>query len=180
MRAAVLFEPDTPLQIEELTLDDPKASEVRVRLTAVGVCHSDYHYMAGDLKCPLPVVLGHEGTGEVTAVGAGVERIGVGDSVVLMWRPRCGHCRFCSSGRPAQCQSGRLAIQTGGLLAGTPRLHLGDRDVRHFLAASCFAEECVVAEQSVIRVASTVPPKVAAIAGCAVITGVGAVLHVLD
>ncbi len=180
MKAAVLFEPGTPLQIEELTLDEPKAGEVRVSLKAVGVCHSDYHYMVGDLTCRLPIVLGHEGAGEVITVGGGVTRVAPGDSVVLMWRPRCGSCRYCSSGRPAQCQSGQLAIQTGGLLDGTTRLHLGARDVHHFLAASCFAEECVVAEQSVIKVPAAVPPRIAAIVGCAVVTGVGAVFNVLQ
>lgn len=180
MKAAVLFEARAPLRIEDLTLDEPRAGEVQVRLKAVGICHSDYHYMVGDLPCPLPAVLGHEGTGEVVAVGPGVTRVAPGDSVVLMWRPRCGRCRYCSSGRPALCQSGRLASQPGGLLDGTTRLHIRDREVRHFLGVSCFAEECVVAEQSVIPIPSTVPPAVAAIAGCAVITGVGAVLNVLQ
>jgi Zn-dependent alcohol dehydrogenase len=180
MRAAVLHRPGTPLELEDVTLDDPQAGEVRVRLSAVGVCHSDYHYMVGDIPCPLPIVLGHEGTGEVVAVGSGVTRVAPGDSVVLTWRPRCGQCRFCSSGRPALCQSGRRAVQSGGLLDGTTRLHLDGAPLRHFLGASCLAEECVVAEQSIVAIPSTVPPRIAAILGCAVITGVGAVLNVLQ
>jgi Zn-dependent alcohol dehydrogenase len=180
VKAAVLYEPGTPLQMEELELDEPLAGEVRVRLSAVGVCHSDYHYMVGDLPCPMPIVLGHEGTGTVVSVGPGVSRVRRGDSVVLMWRPRCGNCRYCSSGRPGQCQSGRLAVRTGGLLDGTTRLHVAGRDVHHFLGASCFAQECVVAEQSIVPIDASVSPMIAAILGCAVITGVGAVLNVLE
>ncbi len=180
VRAAVLYEAGQPLRIEEVSLDEPRAGEVRVRIEAVGVCHSDYHYMVGDLRCPTPVVLGHEGAGTVVSIGQGVTRVRPGDTVVLMWRPRCGFCEFCSTGRPALCQSGRLAIQTGGLLDGTTRLHQGGRDIHHFLAASCFAEECVVSEQSVIPISATVDPRIAAIVGCAVVTGVGCVLNVLN
>jgi S-(hydroxymethyl)glutathione dehydrogenase/alcohol dehydrogenase len=165
--------------IEELELAEPRAREVRVRVDAVGVCHSDYHYMTGDLTCPLPIVLGHEGAAKVVAVGPGVTKVEPGDSVVLMWRTRCGSCRYCSTGRPAMCQEGRRAILSGGLLDGTSRLRRGGEEVKHFLGASCLAEECVVSEQSIVPISATIPPEVAAIAGCAVITGVGAVLNVL-
>lgn len=179
MRAAVLHDVGSPLEIEELDLAEPREGEIRVRLAAVGVCHSDHHYMKGDLPCPLPIVLGHEGAGEVVAVGPGVTTVQAGDSVVLMWRTRCGSCRYCSAGRPAMCQEGRAAILAGGLLDGTSRLRLAGREVKHFLGASCFAEECVVSEQSVVPIPAAIPSEVAAIVGCAVITGVGAVLNVL-
>ena len=179
MKAAVLDRPGSPLVIEELELAEPREHEVRVRLDAVGVCHSDYHYMTGDLTCPLPIVLGHEGAGKVISVGAGVTKVEPGESVVLMWRTRCGSCRYCSAGRPAMCQEGRRAILNGGLLDGTSRLRRGGEEVKHFLGASCLAEECVVSEQSIVPISATIPSEVAAIAGCAVITGVGAVLNVI-
>jgi Zn-dependent alcohol dehydrogenase len=179
MKAAVLREPATPLQIEDLSLEEPREGEVLVRVQAAGVCHSDYHYMLGHLKWPSPVVLGHEGAGVVEQVGPGVKRVGSGDSVVLMWRPRCGHCRFCATGRPGLCEAGRIQSVTGGLLDGTTRLRSGGDEVHHFLGVSCFAEQCVVAEQSVIPIPADISPKIAAIVGCAVITGLGAVLNVV-
>jgi Zn-dependent alcohol dehydrogenase len=179
VKAAVLDRPGSPLVIDELELAEPREHEVRVRLDAVGVCHSDYHYMTGDLTCPLPIVLGHEGSGKVVSVGAGVTKVTPGDSVVLMWRTRCGSCRYCSTGRPAMCQEGRREILNGGLLDGTSRLRRGSEEVKHFLGASCLAQECVVSEQSIVPMSATIPSDVAAIAGCAVITGVGAVLNVV-
>ena len=178
-RAAVLYEPGQPLRIEELSLERPRAGEVLVRVEAAGVCHTDLHYMNGDLTCAMPVVPGHEGAGVVEAVGEGVTSVVPGDAVVLMWRPRCGSCDYCSSGRPALCESSLIQRSTGGLLDGTSRLRRGRQDVRHLLGVSCFAERCVVAEQSVIPVPAGIPPRVAALVGCAVITGTGAVLNVI-
>ena len=178
-RAAVLHEPATPLVIEDVTIDEPQAQEVLVGILAAGICHSDYHYMRGDLSCPLPAVLGHEGCGVVEAVGPGVTRVAPGDRVVLMWRPACGHCRFCLTGRPALCEIGQRSRQTGGLLDGTSRLHLRGAEVKHFLGVSCLAERSVVAEQSVLRVAPDTPVEIAAMAGCAVVTGVGVALNVI-
>jgi Zn-dependent alcohol dehydrogenase len=179
IRAAVLFEPRQPLQLEEVSLAPPRAGEVLVRVEAAGCCHSDYHYMAGDLTCPLPVVLGHEGAGVVEATGPGVERVAPGDAVCLMWRPRCGECAYCLIGRPQLCVKGRVQATTGGLLDGTSRLSIGDRRAHHFLGVSCFAERCVVSDRSVVPIPQGVPFEVAAIAGCAVITGVGAVLRAI-
>lgn len=124
MRAAVLYEAGQPMRVEELTLDEPHDGEVLVRVEAAGVCHSDLHNMTGDLACPKPVVLGHEGFGIVEAVGAGVTRVQPGDSVVLMWRPRCGQCAYCTTGRPALCVTAKVQTATGGLLDGTSRLRL--------------------------------------------------------
>jgi S-(hydroxymethyl)glutathione dehydrogenase/alcohol dehydrogenase len=144
------------------------------------VCHSDLRYMTGDLTCRLPAVLGHEGAGIVEEVGPGVSGVEPGDAVVFMWRPRCGQCELCLTGRPALCAAIKVPVATGGLLDGTSRLSLGDgRPAHHFLGVSCFAEYCVVAQESVVRVPAGTPPRIAALTGCAVITGVGAVLNVM-
>lgn len=175
----MLHEVGAPLRVEEVELEAPRAGEVLVRVAAAGVCHSDYHYMTGDLACRLPVVVGHEGAGRVEAVGAGVARVGPGDAVALLWRPRCGVCRFCIRGQPVLCELGRVQAQTGGLPDdGTTRLRLGGKTVHHLMGVSCLAEHVVVSEKSVVPIPARVPPPVAAITGCAVVTGVGAVLNV--
>lgn len=179
MRAAVLRRAGQPMGVEDVDLAPPGPGEVQVRVQAAGVCHSDLHYMTGDLPTRLPVVLGHEGAGVVERVGPGVTRVAPGDQVVLMWRPRCGHCGPCSSGRPALCTSARVQVSSGGLLDGTSRLSVDGGTVHHFLGVSCFAERAVLAQESVIRIPDGTSPTVAALVGCAVVTGVGAVLNVL-
>lgn len=179
MKAAVLHRPGQPLAVEDVDLDDPGPGEVTIRVLAAGVCHSDLHYMNGDLNTRLPAVLGHEGTGVVEQVGEGVTRVGPGDTVITLWRPRCGDCEFCTTGRPALCALGRVHPASGGLLDGTSRLNLNGEKVHHLMGVSCFAEKCVVSERSVIVIDPAVPPEVAAIAGCAVVTGVGAALNVM-
>src|SRR3954454_16957616 len=177
MRAAVLHETGTPLALEELELEPPRAGELQVRVEAAGVCHSDHHYMTGDLRIPLPVVVGHEGGAVVESVGAGVESIRPGDRVALLWRPRCGRCRHCLAGQPVMCVLGRVQATTGGLPDdGTTRLRLDGREVHHLMGVSCFAERAVVSEKSQVKITDGVPTAIAAISGCAVITGVGAVL----
>jgi Zn-dependent alcohol dehydrogenase len=179
IRAAVLHEVGQPLRVEEVELEAPRAGEVRVRVAAAGVCHSDYHYMRGDLVCRLPVVVGHEGAGWVEAIGAGVDRVRPGDAVALLWRPRCGVCRFCIIGQPVLCELGKVQAESGGLPDdGTTRLRLDGQTVHHLMGVSCLADQVVVSEKSVVRIPERVPPAVAAITGCAVVTGVGAVLNV--
>ena len=149
MRAAVLYEPGRPLQIEEVQLAPPRAGEVRVRVAAAGVCHSDYHYMSGELTAvQLPMVLGHEGAGVVEEVGPGVTSVRSGDRVVLLWRTSCGRCEHCVSGRPVLCSVGAEARGSGHLPDGSSRLRGGDQELRHFLGVSCFAEQTVCAEQA--------------------------------
>ncbi|NBE95149.1 zinc-binding dehydrogenase [Nonomuraea sp. KC401] len=180
MRAAVLREPGSPLTVEDIDLAVPQRREVQVRVEAAGVCHSDLHYMTGDLQGRLPAVLGHEGVGIVEGVGPGVTRVAPGDRVVMTWRPRCGECEFCTSGRPALCVLGRVQGTTGGLPDGTTRLSAGGETVHHLMGVSCFAERCVVSDRSVVVIPKDVSAEVAAIVGCAVVTGVGAVLNVMS
>jgi Zn-dependent alcohol dehydrogenase len=177
MKAAVLYEPRTPLRIEEVRLDEPGDGEVRVRVVAAGVCHSDYHFMSGELPTPMPVVLGHEGAGIVESVGHGVTKVKPGDTVVFLWRASCGSCEYCVSGHPALCDISKIQRANGGLLDGSSRLRSGDRELKHFLGVSCFAEECVVAQESLIGIPADTPMEIAALLGCSVMTGVGAVLN---
>ncbi|HEU5158208.1 MAG TPA: Zn-dependent alcohol dehydrogenase [Streptosporangiaceae bacterium] len=177
MIAALLERTGTPLVVRDLLLDPPHEGEVLVRVEAAGVCHSDQHYLSGDLRSPLPVVPGHEGAGVIEAVGPGVTRFAPGQRVCLMWRPRCGRCRYCLAGRPVLCEATRVLAASGGLLDGTTRLSADGAPVHHLLGVSCFAEYCVVSERAVVPVPPGVPAEIAAITGCAVITGVGAVLN---
>jgi S-(hydroxymethyl)glutathione dehydrogenase / alcohol dehydrogenase len=171
-RAAVMRAYDTPLSVEEITLDDPGAGEVVVRLAATGVCHSDHHMLGGAFKTPLPVVLGHEGAGIVESVGQGVRGISPDDHVVLAWIPSCGRCRYCATGRPALCAD-RQGVERPG---GPMRLHGADGvGIHQFLDTSAFAERVLVREEGIIPIAADVPLEVAALVGCAVLTGVGAV-----
>jgi NDMA-dependent alcohol dehydrogenase len=177
MRAAVLYEAKQPLRVEDVELDGPRDGEVLVRIGAAGVCHSDYHFMNGDIPIGLPCVLGHEGAGVVEEVGRGVTAIRPGDHVVLLFRAGCGRCEFCSRGRPALCWMAGQLRSTGRLLDGTSRLRRGDAEIKHFLGVSCFAERTVVPEQGVVRIPEDVSLEVAALVGCAVMTGVGAVMN---
>ena len=178
MRAAVLRGAGAGVEVEDLDLDAPHPGEVRVRVEAAGVCHTELHYISGDIPCPLPVVLGHEGVGVVEEVGAGVTDMVSGARVVFTWRPRCGECEYCVTGRPVMCVYGRVQASSGGLMDGTSRLHRGNEGIHHFLGVSCFAERAVVSRRAVVPIADDIPAAVAAVVGCAVVTGVGAVLNV--
>lgn len=180
MKAAVCSAVNGGMVVEDVLLGDPGPDEVLVRIDAAGVCHSDHHYLTGDLVCPLPVVPGHEGAGVVVEVGERVAAVRPGDPVCLMWRPRCGRCRFCLAGRPGLCQSGAIHASSGGLQDGTTRLSRPDGEqVHHLMGVSCFAEYAIVSERAVVPIPADVPPEVAAITGCAVITGVGTVLNAI-
>jgi Zn-dependent alcohol dehydrogenase len=179
VRAVVLRSPGKPPQLEDVELSAPQAGELLVRIEAAGVCHSDYHYMTGDLTAPLPLVLGHEGAGIVEEVGSSASgRVRVGDRVALLWRPRCGRCDACIAGNPVLCELGRVQATAGSLPDGTSRLSLPDGgELHHLMGVSCFAERVVVNENAAVVVPDGVPPEIAAISACAVITGVGAVFH---
>ncbi len=176
MRAAVLYEHDTPLRVEEVEVDPPKGGEVLVRMAASGVCHSDLHMLKGIHPAPLPAILGHEGAGVVEEAGPGVTNVKPGDHVILSWLPYCGHCRMCASGRPNVCVN--VAWSESGTMAdGTVRFHRGGERIHHYIATSSFAELSVVPAQCAIPVDPALPLTELSLMGCAVATGVGAVLN---
>ena len=176
MRAAVLREVGTRMRIEDVTLADPKPGEALVRIVGTGVCHSDYHVIKGEWASPLPIVLGHEASGVVEAIGAGVTQAAPGDHVVLSFAPNCGQCAYCVAGRPHLC-SAYLHLPPGGLLDGTSRLSRGAETIYMFGRMASFAEYAVVAGASLIPIRKDVPLAKAALIGCAVMTGVGAALN---
>ncbi len=176
IKAAVLYEANTPLVVEPVQLDDPKDGEVLVRIGAAGVCHSDYHVMKGEWTPPLPIVLGHEAAGIVESVGAGVGRVRPGDRVILNFRPNCGWCAHCSRGEPVLCNG--ADSERWLLFDGTARLHTrAGRDLNHFARTASFAEYAVVPESGAVPVRDDVPLDKAALIGCSVMTGVGAVIN---
>jgi len=169
VRAAVLSAPGEALRLAELDLPEPGPGQVRVRIAATGVCHSDLSLAKGTLRQAMPVVLGHESAGTVVSVGDGVTRIRPGDRVVLCWAPPCGACWFCAEGEPWLCaHSSDAAAKPYATVDGEP-VHPG-------LSTGGFAEETVVSERAVLPVPDAVPLEHAALVGCAVMTGVGAVL----
>lgn len=181
VKAALLRAANTPFEITTLHLDDPKAGEVRVRIAASGVCHSDWHLVTGTTKHPMPCVAGHEGAGVIDAVGDGVAHLRPGDHVCLSWAPACGDCFYCQHGKPNLCDTFTAPIWDGVMLDGTPRLHtLDGEDVYHYCGLASHAEYVVVPEQACIRIRQDVPLEIAALVGCAVATGVGSVLYTAD
>jgi S-(hydroxymethyl)glutathione dehydrogenase / alcohol dehydrogenase len=171
VRAAVLRATGTPLRVEEVTLPDPGANQVRVRLIATGVCHSDLSLARGTLTHSTPVVLGHEGCGRIVEVGSAVRDLSPGDVVLLNWAPACRACWWCDRGEPFLCaHADRAGAQAyGNLDDGTP--------VYPGLGVAAFSTETVVAEAACIRIPDDVNLEEAALLGCAVLTGVGAVNH---
>ncbi|MCW1822550.1 MULTISPECIES: zinc-binding dehydrogenase [Mycolicibacterium] len=175
IQAAVLDGNGT-ISIEHVDLAAPGPGEVRVQIAAAGVCHSDLHVTTGAWDVPAPVVLGHEGSGVVTAVGTGVDDLQPGDHVVLSWVPGCGECRACQAGRPAQCSLVASVVATGGTLYdGTTRLSNERGPIHHYLGVSSYAEQVVVPRSGAIKVRKDAPLEDIAIVGCAIATGVGAV-----
>jgi NDMA-dependent alcohol dehydrogenase len=177
MRAAVLNGVGEPLSIEELDLAPPGPGEVAVRLGASGVCHSDWNVISGATANPLPVVLGHEGAGVVEDVGEGVTSVSAGDRIVLSWLPSCGRCFYCTQGRPVLCEWSTPAMLAGTLPDGTTRLSRDGESVYHYSFLSTFAERCVVPEGSCVPVRKDAPFEIAALVGCAIMTGIGATMN---
>lgn len=176
MRAVVLREPGRAVEVEEVELDPPKAGEVLVRVAAAGVCHSDVRLADGELgRGRWPMVLGHEGAGVVESVGEGVGHVVPGDHVAFSFVPACRACSFCRSGHPNLCEvAGRCAI-AGMLLDGTSRLHVNGDTLQHGLMTACFAERTVVAAAGAVPIPDELPLWQAALLGCGVVTGIGAV-----
>ncbi len=166
-----------PLRIETVDLDGPGEGEVLVQIAGAGLCHSDLSAIEGNRPRALPAVAGHEAAGIVAEVGRGVTRLSPGDHVVMLFVASCGACALCQSGRPNLCQSSWSARAAGTLQSGARRLSRAGQPLNHYSGISCFAEYAVVSERSLMAVPKSVPLLDAAIMGCAVITGVGAVLN---
>ena len=166
-----------PLSIETVVLDPPGRDEVLVRIGAAGLCHSDLSVINGDRPRPLPMALGHEAAGVIEEVGEGVQDLVRGDRVVMVFMPSCGHCLPCAEGRPALCEPGAAANGAGTLLSGARRLRCDGAAVNHHLGCSAFAEYAVVSRRSVVKIDPELPLEEAALFGCAVLTGVGAVVN---
>lgn len=174
MRAAVLRATDEPFTIEDVELAAPGQGEVEVKLEAAGVCHSDWNVVTGATSNPLPAVLGHEGAGVVVSVGEGVEGVAEGDHVVLSWLPACGRCFYCTQGRHVLCDMAMEDMFRGTLPGGALRLSQNGDSLYHYSYLSAFAERCIVPEGCCVRVRDDAPFEVAALVGCAVMTGYGA------
>ena len=177
INAAILWEQGAPLSVEEAELEAPRAGEVLVEVKSAGVCHSDLHPARGDWPARLPLVLGHEGAGVVREVGEGVTGVRVGDRVVFCWAPPCGACPPCLEGRPVLCDRLERTTYRNRLPAGGTRLTARGQDVAHFNGTACFADFAVVAAEGAIPVPDDVSFEALATLGCAVITGVGAVVN---
>jgi alcohol dehydrogenase len=167
------------LEIRELDLDDPGPGEVLVRIVAAGLCHSDLSVIDGSRVRPLPMLLGHEASGIVEGIGPGVTDVVDGDHVVLSYVPSCGRCVPCQSGRPALCEPAMATNGAGTLPGGGRRLTLaeGGEPINHHLGVSAFADHAVVSQASLVRIDPEADLTTAAVLGCAVLTGVGAVVN---
>ena len=177
MGAEAPYAKSKPLAIEELELDDPSHGEVLVKIAAAGLCHSDLSVIDGNRPRPTPMVLGHEAAGIVEKLGPAVDDLKLGDHVVMVFVPSCGHCLPCAEGRPALCEPGAAANGAGTLLSGQRRLHRNGTDVHHHLGVSAFAEYATVSRRSLVKIEKGLPLDEAALFGCAVLTGVGAVIN---
>lgn len=185
IRAAVLnktsvafpYSESKPVSIETIDLDDPGPGEVLVKMAAAGLCHSDLSVINGDRPRPLPMVIGHEAAGIVEATGSGVDDLQKGDHVVIVFMPSCGHCVPCAEGRPALCEPGIKANTAGTLISGAKRMHRNGTEVSHQVGVSAFAEYAVMSRNSLLKVDQSLPLDIAALFGCAVLTGMGAVVN---
>ena len=185
MRAAVIDEigkprpyaTSRPLSIDEVELDPPGDGEILIRIGAAGLCHSDLSTINGDRPRQVPMVLGHEAAGEVMELGPGVKDLAIGDHVVLVFVPSCGTCVPCMEGRPALCEPGAKANGAGVMLSGGTRLKRKGKPLFHHIGVSAFAEYAVVSRRSAVKVDRSLPFEEAALFGCAVVTGAGAVIN---
>jgi Zn-dependent alcohol dehydrogenase len=175
-KAVVCRENNKPLRVEEISVDAPKRGEARVRLGACGVCHSDLSAVTGTIALPLPLVLGHEGAGVVEEVGEDVSGLKSGDPVAFSFVYMCGKCRFCVSGRPVLCLEQGRALTTP--LEGTPRTHdAAGKPLNIFSGCGAMAEYATVSAENLIKIDAKIPLECAALVGCGVTTGVGAVFN---
>ena len=177
IRAAVAWEPNKPLSIEEIDLEAPRRGEVLVKLKATGVCHTDAYTLSGaDPEGIFPVILGHEGAGIVTELGEGVTTLEVGDHVIPLYTPECGECKFCQSGKTNLCQRIRATQGKGLMPDGTSRFSKNGKTIYHYMGTSTFAEYTVVPEIALAKINPKAPLEKVCLLGCGVTTGIGAVL----
>jgi S-(hydroxymethyl)glutathione dehydrogenase/alcohol dehydrogenase len=174
MKAAILRAPGAPLEIETVSHADPGFREVLVEVAATGLCHTDLHFMQGHLPVPVPAILGHETAGVVLAVGAGVSGFAAGDHVVGCLSAFCGGCEFCLSGRPSICEGGDQLVRPP---REPTRLSANGQPITQFMNLSAFAERILVHENAVVKIDKAMPLDRAALIGCGVTTGFGAVVH---
>ena len=177
VRAAVFEGVGKPIQTTDVEVLDPGPNEVLVRVKASGVCHTDLSVAEGKLPAPTPIILGHEGSGVVEAVGSDVTRCKVGDPVVLSLIPQCGECFWCGKGQPELCAPGSMSSATAVQADGTPRFRRGDDAVYQFQGLGTFAEALVTHENAVVPIPGGIGFDIAALLGCAVLTGVGAAMN---
>ena len=173
-KAAVLAGLDQPLEIRDIEVEAPHEGEVKIRLGASGVCHSDLSAQNGTLLIPIPAVLGHEGAGVIEEVGPGVTGLAPGDHVVVSWVPQDGTCFFCRRGQGELCQAADIAIMSGGLLDGTTRFTSGGSPLFQMAASGTFSEHTIIPAIGAVKIPADLDLKVAALIGCGVLTGVGA------
>ena len=175
-RAALFHAVGEPLEVTEIDLAEPGPRDVVVRMAAVGICGTDLHQVKGEFRRPTPMVLGHEGSGVVDAIGSAVTGLRPGDEVVLSWAPSCGRCPDCLRGRPAACVPLHEAIGAGTLVDGTTGMSRDGATVYRGTATGCLAERVVVDQRVVLPTGGKVPLREAALLGCAALTGIGAAL----
>lgn len=166
-----------PIKIEQVELDPPEIGEVLIQIKAASLCHSDLSVINGSRPRPLPMALGHEAAGIVIETGEGVTNYKKGDKVICVFVPSCGQCIPCAEGRPALCEPGAASNGAGTLLGGGKRIHNGDENIGHHVGVSAFSEYAVVSQNSLIKVEADLSFEKMALFGCAVITGVGAVVN---
>jgi len=179
-RAAVLWERNVDWVVDDIELDAPRTREVVVELAASGLCHSDEHIRTGDSKWPLPIVGGHEGAGVVVDVGPAVERIAVGDHVVLSFIPSCGYCPSCSSGHQNLCDLGAHVAAGRQIGDHTARHHARGQDLGIMCLLGTFAERTVVNEASCVKIHPEIPLQIACLLGCGVVTGWGSAVYAAE
>jgi S-(hydroxymethyl)glutathione dehydrogenase / alcohol dehydrogenase len=180
-KAAVLPGLDQPLEIrEDVEVESPRAGEVKLRMGASGVCHSDLSVQNGTIMGPTPMVLGHEGAGIIEEVGEGVTDLAPGDHVVVSWVPQCGECFMCQKGQGWACEASGAALASGGLLDGTTRFTSQGAPLFQMAASGTFSEVSIIPATGAVKIPDDVPLKVAALIGCGVLTGVGAAMNTAD
>jgi S-(hydroxymethyl)glutathione dehydrogenase / alcohol dehydrogenase len=181
VKAAVMTGIDQPLEIrDDVEVESPRAGEIKIRMAASGVCHSDLSMQNGTMMAATPIVLGHEGSAIVEEVGEGVTDLAPGDHIVISWVPQCGTCFFCQKGQPQLCETANPALASGGLLDGTTRFTSMGAPLFQMAASGTFAETSIIPAIGAVKIDDDVDMKIAALIGCGVLTGTGAALNTAD